>query len=65
MTKDELRKQLQEQIDKHLQLNPEAVTRYAAAPKPDRMPWKKKPSVMDQAYADSLAEIQNTANTTD
>lgn len=59
VTKEELRKQLQEQFERHLQANPEAVTLYAAEPEPEKRPWKKKPSLLDQAFAQSLADIEN------
>ena len=58
MTKDELRQQLQEQFEQHLQVNPDAVTLYAPEPEPETKPWKKKPSLLDQAFAQDLAEIQ-------
>lgn len=58
MTKEELRKQLQEQFERHLQANPDAVTLYAAEPEPDTKPWKKKPSLLDQAFAQDLADIE-------
>ncbi len=58
MTKDELRQQLQEQFEQHLQENPDAVTLYAAEPEPETKPWKKKPSLLDQTFAQDLAEIE-------
>lgn len=58
MTKEELRKQLQEQLEQHLQVNPDAVTVYAAEPEPESKPWKKKPSLLDQAFAQDLADIE-------
>ena len=58
MTKEELRKQLQVQLDQHLQVHPDAVTVYAAEPEPETKPWKKKPSLLDQAFAQDLAEIE-------
>lgn len=58
MTKEELRKQLQEKFEQHLQVNPDAVTVYAAEPEPETKPWKKKPSLLDQAFAQDLAEIE-------
>lgn len=57
MTKEELRKQLQAQLDQHLQVHPDAVTVYAAEPEPETKPWKKKPSLLDQAFAQDLADI--------
>ena len=59
VTKEELRKKLQEQFERHLQANPEAVTLYAAEPEPEKRPWKKKPSLLDKAFAQSLADIEN------
>ncbi|NWN50486.1 hypothetical protein HT121_24270 [Pseudomonas sp. MAFF 301514] len=58
MTKEELRKQLQEHLEQHLQENPDAVTVYAAEPEPETKPWKKKPSLLDQAFAQDLADIE-------
>lgn len=58
MTKEELRKQLQEQLEQHLQVNPDAVTVYAAEPEPETRPWKKKPSLLDQAFAQDVADIE-------
>lgn len=58
MTKEELRKQLQEHFVQHLQVNPDAVTLYAAVPEPETKPWKKKPSLLDQAFAQDLADIE-------
>lgn len=58
MTKEELRQQLQEKFEQHLQENPDAVTLYASEPEPETKPWKKKPSLLDQAFAQDLAEIE-------
>ena len=58
MTKAELRKQLEGQFEQRLQVNPDAVTVYAAEPEPETKPWKKKPSLLDQAFAQDRAEIE-------
>lgn len=58
MTKEELRQQLQEKFEQHLQANPDAVTLYAAEPERETKPWKKKPSLLDQAFAQDLAEME-------
>ncbi|OKS58487.1 hypothetical protein [Pseudomonas syringae] len=58
MTKEELRQQLQDQFDRHLQANPDAVKLYAAEPEPEKRPWKKRPSLLDQAFAQSLADTE-------
>lgn len=65
MTKDELRQQLQEQFEQHLQANPEAVTLYAPEPEPETKPWKKKPSQLDQAFSQDLADIEKTLQAKD
>ncbi|MBX8493199.1 hypothetical protein K5D42_25345 [Pseudomonas cichorii] len=65
MTKEELRQELQNQLDQHLQVNPDAVTLYAAERSPERKPWKKKPSHLDLAYAQSLADIEKERLTND
>ncbi|WP_262121182.1 hypothetical protein [Serratia ficaria] len=58
MTKEELRQQLRDQFEKHLQENPNSVTVYAAGREPERQPWKKKPSVHDKAFAETIAELE-------
>lgn len=58
MTKEEMRQQLQEKFEQHLQANPDAVTLYAPEPEPETKPWKKKPSLLDQAFAQDLADIE-------
>lgn len=61
MTKEELRQQLRDQLERHLKEQPDAVTLYAAERAPERQPWKKKPSLLDKAYADSLKDIEKGA----
>ncbi len=63
MTKDELRQQLREQFEQHLQVNPDAVTLYAAEREPETKPWKKKPSLLDQAFAQNLTDIEKKLQT--
>nr|WP_244963899.1 hypothetical protein [Stutzerimonas nitrititolerans] len=44
------------------------VITYAAQPDPERKPWRKKPSILDQAFQQELEKIekerseQNTSN---
>jgi hypothetical protein len=57
-TKEELRRQLENQVSQHLEQQPDAVTLYAAARKPDRQPWKKRPSLLDQAFNEELAKAE-------
>ncbi|MGN7445328.1 MULTISPECIES: hypothetical protein [Pseudomonas] len=65
MTKEELRQQLQKQFEQHLQAHPDAVTLYAAEPEPETKPWRKKPSLLDQAFAQNLADIEKTLQAKD
>lgn len=65
MTKEELRQQLREQFERHLQAHPDAVTLYAAEPQPETRPWKKKRSALDQAFAQDLADIEKTMQAKD
>lgn len=57
-SKEELRRQLESQVCQHLEQKPDAVTLYAAERKPDRQPWKKRPSLLDQAFSDELAKAE-------
>lgn len=57
-SKEELRRQLESQVSQHLEQKPDAVTLYAAERKPDRQPWKKRPSLLDQAFSDELAKAE-------
>ncbi|WPN99091.1 hypothetical protein [Pseudomonas sp. MUP55] len=50
MTKDELRQQLQEQFEQHLQANPDAVTLYAPESEPETKPWKKHGSLFARSF---------------
>lgn len=58
MNKEELRKQLQAQLEKHLKEKPDSVTVYAAEREPGRQPWKKKPSLLDKAFSEALEDIK-------
>ncbi|SDA85237.1 hypothetical protein SAMN03159475_0094 [Pseudomonas sp. NFPP33] len=57
-SKEELRRQLESQVSQHLEQKPDAVTLYAAERKPDRQPWKKRPSLLDQAFNEELARAE-------
>lgn len=56
--KDALRKLLESQVQQHLEANPDAVTLYAPERKPDRMPWKKRPSLIDQSFKADLEKAE-------
>lgn len=54
MDKESLRKQLAEQMAGF----GGEVVRYAAKPLPDRQPWKKKPTMLDEDYQRALADAE-------
>jgi hypothetical protein len=57
-SKEDLRKELAEQMATHLQIKPEAVKLYAAEREPDRRPWRKRPSLLDKAFAEVVADAE-------
>jgi hypothetical protein len=58
VTKDELRAELERQEQRYKEVYGGEVTTYAAQPDPDRKPWRKRATVMDQAYAEELRKIE-------
>lgn len=50
MTKDELRAELERQAHRFKEIYGGEVTLYAPEPKPDRKPWTKRKSLLDQAF---------------
>jgi hypothetical protein len=58
MHKDEIRRQLEEQCRKFKEEQGGNVTLYAGNSKPDRKPWKKRPTPGDMAYQQALAEAE-------
>ena len=62
MTKAELRQQVREQFEQHLQVNPDAVTLYAAEREPEKN-LGKKPSLLDQAFTQNLTDIEKELQT--
>ncbi|GLZ87936.1 hypothetical protein ACVXHM_32725 [Pseudomonas aeruginosa] len=59
MTKEQLRAELEQQARSFVERDGGEVVLYAAQRKPDRQPWRKKPSVLDEAFQ---AEVQKIAN---
>ena len=51
MTKDELRAELERQEQRYKDVYGGEVTTYAAQPEPERKPWRKRASLLDQAFA--------------
>ncbi|WP_263147417.1 hypothetical protein [Pseudomonas alcaligenes] len=59
MTKDELRAELERQAQRYKDVQGGEVITYAAQPEPERKPWRKRPSLLDQAFERELERIQN------
>lgn len=49
MTKEQFRAELGQQARSFVERDGGEVVLYAAQRKPDRQPWRKKPSVLDEA----------------
>jgi len=68
VTKEELRAELERQANRFKKVYGGEVITYAAQPDPERKPWRKKPSILDQAFQQELEKIekerseQNTSN---
>ncbi|WP_110971735.1 hypothetical protein [Pseudomonas huaxiensis] len=58
MTKEELRAELERQEQRYKDVYGGEVTTYAAQPDPERKPWRKRATVMDQAFAEELRKIE-------
>ena len=57
MTKDQLRAELERQAQRYENLYGGEIVTYAAQPKPDRKPWKKRPTVQDEVFASEVRKI--------
>ncbi len=58
MTKEELRKELERQAQRYQDIYGGEVTTYAAHAAPERKPWRKKPSVQEQAFQQELRKME-------
>ncbi|MET1077879.1 MAG: hypothetical protein ABWY06_07650 [Pseudomonas sp.] len=58
MTKDELRAELERQAQRYTEVNGGEIITYAAQPEPERKPWRKKASPLDQAFERELQQIE-------
>ncbi len=58
VTKDELRAELERQEQRYKDVYGGEVTTYAAQPEPERKPWRKRASLLDQAFAQELQKIE-------
>lgn len=54
MTKDELRAELERQKQRFEEVYGGEIVTFAAQPDPDRKPWKKHPSLLDEAFAEEI-----------
>nr|WP_239482146.1 hypothetical protein [Pseudomonas insulae] len=58
VTKDELRAELERQAQRYKDVYGGEVITYAAQPDPERKPWRKKASLLDQAFEKELEKIE-------
>lgn len=58
MTKDELRAELERQEQRFKDVYGGEITTYAAQPEPERKPWRKKASLLDQAFQQELQKME-------
>lgn len=54
MTKDELRAELERQKQRFKEVYGGEVVTYAAQPEPERKPWRKRPSLLDEAFQEEV-----------
>lgn len=58
VTKDELSAELARQAQRYKEVYGGEVITYAAQPDPERKPWRKKASLLDQAFQQELNKIE-------
>jgi len=58
MTKDELRAELERQKQRFETVYGGEVVMYAAQPEPERQPWRKRPSLLDESFAEEIRREQ-------
>lgn len=58
MTKDELRAELERQALRYQEVYGGEVTLYAAQPEPERKPWRKRKSLLDEAFQNELVKAE-------
>jgi hypothetical protein len=58
VTKDELRAELERQEQRYKDVYGGEITTYAAQPDPERKPWRKKASILDQAFKQELQKME-------
>lgn len=58
VTKEELRAELERQEKRYKDVYGGEITTYAAQPEPERKPWRKRASLLDQAFQEELEKIE-------
>nr|WP_305087574.1 hypothetical protein [Pseudomonas kuykendallii] len=53
-----MRAELERQAQRYMDINGGEVKTYAAQPEPERKPWRKKASVLDQAFQQELQKME-------
>jgi len=59
VTKDELRAELERQEQRYKEVYGGEITTYAAQPEPERKPWRKRASLLDQAFKQELQTLED------
>ncbi|MBF8779617.1 hypothetical protein IV505_07735 [Pseudomonas fulva] len=63
MTKEELRAELERQADRYKEVYGGEITTYAAQPEPERKPWRKRSTILEQAFAQELEKMEKELRT--
>jgi hypothetical protein len=63
VTKDELRAELERQEKRFKDIYGGEITTYAAQPEPERKPWRKRASLLDQAFQTEIEKIEKELKT--
>jgi len=63
VTKEELRAELERQADRYKEVYGGEITTYAAQPEPERKPWRKRSTILDQAFAQELEKMEKELRT--
>jgi uncharacterized protein YceH (UPF0502 family) len=58
VTKEQLRAQLERQAQRYQELYGGEVITYAAQPDPERKPWRKRASLLDQAFEREIKKLE-------
>jgi len=58
VTKDELRAELERQARRFQEVYGGEVTLYAAQPEPEKKPWRKRKSLLDEAFQNELVKAE-------